>query len=244
MHKTGSNKPTYSVGAPMLRLGPWECAIYALHDPRTGDVRYVGQTKDPEARLKAHVRDALEGDPKHVYRWIRQVLVHGLEPQMRVLAVVPRSHADEAEIQWIADLRERGADLTNGTEGGQSSFAVRADRRAAYSDDELTIFGQLRRRLERPLPFPAEWEDTPENREAWREWVRDWRHQHREALKILRGKKWNFGDAVPISRRPPKKARPAGYDRDAPVDDPRALLDMFARAVPVTGPNTPTPPTH
>jgi len=43
--------------------------IYALTDPSTGEVRYIGKANDPSARLKSHLMDSRRRNTP-VYRWI------------------------------------------------------------------------------------------------------------------------------------------------------------------------------
>lgn len=94
--------------------------IYTLNCPTTGIVRYLGQTTNPDARLKDHLRNA--GLPRkekwHVYRWIKNLITKNLRPGMEILDVVPDIEADFWEREYIQNFRERGFDLTNITPGG------------------------------------------------------------------------------------------------------------------------------
>lgn len=102
-------------------------SIYALTDPKTGEVRYIGKANDPEARLKSHMRDSRRRDTP-VYQWIRK---HG-RPGMVVLA----SDCDDwrvEEIRLIAEARARGDRLLNIADGGDEPFCrpeVRAENGA------------------------------------------------------------------------------------------------------------------
>lgn len=82
--------------------------IYELIDPRTGETRYIGQTRNPTSRLANHISDALP-DPKRA--WIAELLDGGLRPEMRVLYETSSPLVDErAEIRKaIAE----GASLLN-----------------------------------------------------------------------------------------------------------------------------------
>jgi hypothetical protein len=91
-------------------------SIYALCDPVTEEIRYVGQTIRTKAkRLYRHMYEAKQRQT-HVHRWIMSL---ASEPLFRVLAVVPRSQLNKAERRWIAKLRQTGARLTNLTDGGE-----------------------------------------------------------------------------------------------------------------------------
>lgn len=91
---------------------PWE--IYALLDPRTEAVRYVGWSFDSKRRLKGHLRDKSK---THKACWIRSLLALGLEPKMTILETGTGNWASQ-ERWWIAKSRFYGADLTNATDGG------------------------------------------------------------------------------------------------------------------------------
>jgi hypothetical protein len=58
--------------------------IYALADPDTHQVRYVGRTgQTPEQRLYNHLGAARRGDDAPVYEWIR-----GLTPRVPLLIIL------------------------------------------------------------------------------------------------------------------------------------------------------------
>ena len=91
--------------------------IYALCDPVTDAIRYIGKTTMPlKLRLRGHLGEAKIG---RYYRakWIRSL--RPAQPIMRALFVVPESYASDAEIRTISRLRALGYRLTNGTDGGE-----------------------------------------------------------------------------------------------------------------------------
>jgi NUMOD3 motif len=92
--------------------------IYALCDPQSGEVRYVGQTRDMVARLCKHMRDVRYSPPgsRHVLDWIRSLAP--VEPDVVILETDPPGGLNEAEKAWIATLRLYGCRLTNLTDGG------------------------------------------------------------------------------------------------------------------------------
>jgi hypothetical protein len=100
--------------------------IYSLSDPRTGEVRYVGKSSEPDKRYLCHL-SAGRGKPEasyrnqtHCARWIRGLLAAGVVPVMATLEVVD-SDWPAAEKKWIADFRARGYSLTNDTDGGEGT---------------------------------------------------------------------------------------------------------------------------
>lgn len=92
--------------------------IYALHDPNTDEVRYVGKTvQTPSRRLYWHIRKArVDRSPVYLSCWIRSLPA---DPYITVLeGPLLVENLNEAERRWIAKLRTEGARLTNLTDGG------------------------------------------------------------------------------------------------------------------------------
>ena len=110
-------------------------SIYALSDPRNGDVRYVGWTVNPKRRLRDHLSESRRKDTYRA-RWIRALSSLGLVPVMTVLEPgVGETTWAEAETRWIAHYRDNGARLTNATDGGEGcvGLVVSAETRAKQS---------------------------------------------------------------------------------------------------------------
>jgi hypothetical protein len=96
--------------------------IYALLDPRTDAVRYVGWSFNAKRRLKNHLK--VDGKHTHKANWIRSLLALGLKPQLKILETGTGNWADQ-ERWWIAKSRFYGADLTNDTDGGEGTVGHR-----------------------------------------------------------------------------------------------------------------------
>ena len=95
--------------------------IYALTDPRTEEVRYIGKTiNEPLDRLESHINDAQVGGRSYKNSWIKSLLSLGLEPDLSVLEIVfyPESW-QERERWWIAFARGQEFRLTNLCSGGE-----------------------------------------------------------------------------------------------------------------------------
>ncbi len=98
-------------------------AIYALVDPETKRVRYVGRSARPERRFAAHLSEVKTyRRPKD--RWIRDLLDRGLKPALVILEELEghlssygmtgdTRHIAHAERRWIRRLLEAGHPLTN-----------------------------------------------------------------------------------------------------------------------------------
>lgn len=103
--------------------------IYALIDPRTNTVRYIGQTTKPiEVRLAGH----LAAPAPFVRSWIEELSFAGCTPQISPIREdVPADQMDEAEKEEIRAHAERG-DILNvvGNQPGN------ARRRKASREEE------------------------------------------------------------------------------------------------------------
>lgn len=94
-----------------------EVYIYALSDPDSGEVRYIGKANNPEKRLKSHMRDSVRRDYP-VYRWIRKLSAAGKSPVMKVLSSHIGDEWMQAEREAIDNYRENGCRLLNVAIGG------------------------------------------------------------------------------------------------------------------------------
>lgn len=93
--------------------------IYALIDPISKEIRYVGQTMFcPKKRLKEHLHGSsgLYYD-NHNKRWIRKLLKNNLKPKIIILEY--NAIWEKSEIRWIKKFRDAGYNLTNSTNGGE-----------------------------------------------------------------------------------------------------------------------------
>ncbi len=106
-------------------------AVYALCDPVTREIRYIGKTVvKPRDRLRRHVWDALKGGTDWpVSRWIRKV---AQDPELLILEECDRSVVPRAEQVWIAWGRGVGLRLLNLTAGGDGAqgYKLSAETRA------------------------------------------------------------------------------------------------------------------
>jgi hypothetical protein len=94
--------------------------IYALTDPRSGLVRYVGQSSIGMKRPGRHRQPGyLRHDRGHKGNWIRKLNRLGLAYGVQVLELLPNAEElDAAEKHWISAFRLCGSPLVNLTDGG------------------------------------------------------------------------------------------------------------------------------
>jgi len=94
--------------------------IYALVDPFTSIVRYVGKSNNPNARLRRHIKDGKDNTKSdHKTNWIAKIIRLGKIPELRILEICDYNNWKIRERYWIKKLRDSGCDLTNSKDGGE-----------------------------------------------------------------------------------------------------------------------------
>lgn len=144
-----------------MALTPACCAVYALIDPRTQEVRYVGKTtQEPARRLQLHLARARGGYRAHVCSWIKELLRLGMFPGLTVLETVQGDGSNE-ERAWITYGRKRGWRLTNHTDGGEGSAGLRAseETRAKMREAQQRILADPTESVRRSNRTRQTWED-------------------------------------------------------------------------------------
>lgn len=100
--------------------------VYALVDPRSKSIRYIGQSSRGIGRAWEHgSRNRLKYENNRKSNWIRQLLRLSLMYRVSILQRLSEDSTieelNEAEIRWIAVGREHGWPLTNSTTGGKGA---------------------------------------------------------------------------------------------------------------------------
>lgn len=96
--------------------------IYGLHDPRTGELRYIGKSDNPRGRLTQHMQEARG---THRCNWVQSLKSVGLKPILTVIDATP-SGSDWAWMErvYIASARAVGLRLTNIADGGEGTRGI------------------------------------------------------------------------------------------------------------------------
>lgn len=89
--------------------------IYALRDPDTHDVVYVGKSNWPELRYRQHIH----GGSRRVRAWVEVLKSDGKEPELFLLEECGNGQWPQRERHWIAFFRQ-SLYLLNVTDGGDT----------------------------------------------------------------------------------------------------------------------------
>ena len=90
--------------------------IYALTEPDTGEIRYVGKTEKPPAvRLREHSKLPVNDDMRY---WIRGLEARGTAPKMETITCCGAQWWEGEETFWIRWCRRHGGNLFNRDPGG------------------------------------------------------------------------------------------------------------------------------
>lgn len=113
----GGSRREHDTGSEPMPLDytPRTTFIYALVDPHTDAVRYVGKTENVAGRFQAHCG---ERGSSHKHRWIAQLRREGLKPVLNLLEECGDDWPTRERF-WIQHYRGLGRSLTNITDGGE-----------------------------------------------------------------------------------------------------------------------------
>jgi hypothetical protein len=126
--------------------------IYALIDPRSEAIRYIGQTTydEPSKRLQAHLCPSAVRKHSYLARWLKGLVDEGLKPDMVLIDVAyDQAELDLLEIEHIARYRQEGFRLVNLSDGGGGSAGVKKSPKAIEKTRQA--------HLGRPKPKSPEW---------------------------------------------------------------------------------------
>lgn len=90
--------------------------IYGLIDPRTEMLRYIGKTSNISNRMRDHYSFRVPSTHKEC--WLHDLRELSMKPDIFILEDVDANSWECAERYWIEQFKFMGADLTNGTSGG------------------------------------------------------------------------------------------------------------------------------
>lgn len=89
--------------------------IYALVDPRTDAIKYVGRSENVQRRTRAHKTTPTNPE---MAAWLQELGSLGLEPRAQVLEKATNVTCDEAEVRWINEHRATVLNVFSASLGG------------------------------------------------------------------------------------------------------------------------------
>lgn len=88
--------------------------IYAICEPGTDEVRYIGRCRSGVlGRWYTHLSAARRGKTPPVSRWIAECLAQGKEPRPIMLAECPHDVEKQVERAWVRLFEDNGYRLLN-----------------------------------------------------------------------------------------------------------------------------------
>lgn len=112
--------------------------IYALKDPDTKEVRYIGETCNMAHRYAGHLG---KSDGTDKCKWIQCLKSNGKLPVMDVVEVTTRDKKREREEYWIAYFKGAGFSLLNSENWGGGREG--AGRPTKYGEPVKRIMSQV-----------------------------------------------------------------------------------------------------
>jgi predicted GIY-YIG superfamily endonuclease len=89
--------------------------VYALTDPDTGEIRYIGRSANMSKRLHQHCK-SFKSEKTNSARWVSKLASQGKKPNMVILEA--HQNPIEIESKWIKWGKDNGFDLLNVMDGG------------------------------------------------------------------------------------------------------------------------------
>jgi hypothetical protein len=95
--------------------------VYALVDPRTSRVMYIGKSIDIDYRYRQHLNsDSFDGN-RAKHRWVEELKALGLVPKLVIIAEAPWPSSDDVEKQYIKIYKATGQCELNRASGGMGN---------------------------------------------------------------------------------------------------------------------------
>jgi group I intron endonuclease len=96
--------------------------VYALVDPRNGEIRYVGKSSNGLKRPKAHFYPSSREKLKlPVYHWINKLIKLGMTPTIEILEESQACALPHVKMYYINLCKKEGNRLLNMTDGGEGT---------------------------------------------------------------------------------------------------------------------------
>ena len=99
--------------------------IYALVNPLTNEVKYIGKTMFPEKRKGRHFRKT--ENKTHKEKWVNSLMINNIIPIFKVLLYIEEKKLNDCEIEFIKHYSQF-CKLTNGTKGGDGGARPQTEK--------------------------------------------------------------------------------------------------------------------
>jgi hypothetical protein len=110
--------------------------VYALIDPRDNQVKYIGKSINPKARLREHIyKCKFEHTEKG--NWVKKLLSLSLEPQMKLLKEAQHTEIPYWEEYYIKHYKSFGINLLNYDDKGVGIVSG-VNKKAIEKSKEIT----------------------------------------------------------------------------------------------------------
>lgn len=111
--------------------------IYGLSDTLTNQIRYVGKTTNISRRLRRHVSERFLHD-SYKDRWVRKILDEGGQIDIFIIDEVSNHNWIFWEQHYISYFKSIGANLTNGTIGGDEPPSTKGRKHTQKSKQKMS----------------------------------------------------------------------------------------------------------
>jgi len=180
-----------------MKTDPPSTFIYALKDPETGKIRYIGKSNNPQKRFGGHYNEARLGKEKnHKCDWIISLAKRGLKPELEILDEVPFPEWKFWETEYIRVFKIIGMKLVNLTIGGEGSAGRKCSEEQKKKQSEC-----LKKQYAngRPVPWKGQ-KLSQERRDAIRNRFKGKKLSPEHCAKIskgLEGNQYTLGRKIP-----------------------------------------------
>lgn len=125
--------------------------IYALQDPNTYEIRYIGKSMRGLYRPNLHLLPCYYNSPRHetypLYRWIRKLARKSYTPNIIIVqSFENKEHLNEAEKYWISYFKNQYP-LLNTTIGGDGSLGYK------YTQEQRNNLSKIRKNIPKSESF-------------------------------------------------------------------------------------------
>ena len=174
--------------------------IYGLYDPRTDELRYIGQAASAARRHRQHLANLFQSNLQ-LYKWKLKLDALGLEPRFVVIEEHDNSEdANAAERESIRKARADGIPLLNMAGGGLGVRPKKIDKLTRDDWIEIALrYRHARQSLTEISSLLSEYcsKSSPEVRKmkSVRKDLDQWRQIASAQVQSIYGE-WEFGDGL------------------------------------------------